>query len=279
MSIDYDPSPRSGGNYATDRTELLNALYDAVADSFETAWSATRTAGRTRTPEEIEQRRQAGLQRELAFTDQVFDAVSQAADQHPDLPVTLLLDVDETFVKKEVTIDGTMVDTVRPAFAPLVETLRQVCDGRLSVGLLTARAQSHLDEELDAPTYLREVRELVDPAYVISARDSSLAQDLAHSTGHFSNLPRERIMEICGPLLNPELDLQDESTIRNITTSRVGWIDAKLPIIRELVDSTPERAFVYVDDAQATAVIDPNYAPTLTPVHLSPSDSGFCRSW
>jgi hypothetical protein len=56
--------------------------------------------------------------------------------------------------------------------------------------------------------------------------------------------------------------------IQKVTASRLTWTGSKLPILKHLVDTHPEHAFVYVDDAASASVINPNYSPNLATVQV-----------
>ena len=57
-------------------------------------------------------------------------------------------------------------------FLPVLAAgLQRALGNRLRFGLLTSCGQSHLDQELQEPTYLASVIEMVNPDFVFSSRE------------------------------------------------------------------------------------------------------------
>jgi hypothetical protein len=249
------------------QAELLQTMHAAIDAAFDEMWSA-RHQSSFETPEEVAEDREAAMAREHAFADKVFGATAEVAVR-TGKPVTILFDVDETFVKKTYTNDGSSLDLVRPAFIPLIQTLDEVLADKLSIGLLTTRGQSHLDAELQNPTFLAGVKDKIDPNYVLSARSGSPATE---SFPDYMYDSHEDARDNLGDFLNSTLifddDLATMRAIQKVTASRLTWTGSKLPILKHLVDTHPEHAFVYVDDAASASVINPNYSPNLATVQV-----------
>jgi type II secretory pathway component PulC len=258
---------------ATDQSDLLADIHAAITIAFDELWQNTRHS-KFATPTELEAIYTKALTLEHNFADKVFAAATDLADSGTD-SVVLLFDVDETIVKKEFSsTEPSGVDVVRPAFPVVIAGLQQVLNDRLEVGLLTSRGQTHLNQELQAPTYLDSMIETVNPNFVISSREGGQMDQF----DHYIDASHAETINQLGDFLNPDLIKEDEldtaKSITAATASRTSWMGKKLPILKELVEQYPDKGFVYIDDAASASVINPDFATNLRSVQVY-DDAGF----
>lgn len=151
----------------------LQPYATALEQAFEIFWDGLpeQTAARLSDLD-----KQTALEHEAAFVDKVYSAVSQLAETHEG-PITALFDVNETIARNTFGRDGSMTTFVRPGFGVLVRALNQTFGERIDFGLLTSRAQSHLEEELTSPSYTQAIVGKINPDFVISSRDGNLLME------------------------------------------------------------------------------------------------------
>lgn len=277
--MDTEPIVRSGLEY-TDPD-----LYAALVEDCEAFW-ATRPPHYTRYEQEGD--KEAFIAREVAFVERVYDATVELAETHEG-PITLLLDVDETFARNEYGgKDGSEITTyVRPGLATLFKKLDNKLGDRYDVGLLTSRGHSHLEDELetDAHGYMGHVRERLNLNFVISSRDGSPiyeAETLQEAPDGLSYGYYELALEAIKSIVRPEVaeaalaeqnrfkKTDDETDYEDIISSLVPrghWYDPKLAILAYLAEQHPDRAFVFVDDLPFPVAVD-NTHPQVRGVSL-----------
>lgn len=204
------------------------------------------------------------IEREVAFVDKIVHAVDSLSVVHEG-PLTLLLDVDETFILTRYHGDSGTTSHIRPALQTLLEVLDDRYTGRYDVGLLTSRAQSHLDDEMAKSGHgiYGHIGERLNPKFVVSSRPSSpiFAQEELRRTplsmvyGH--ELDNIRAMD---RIVRPEVKAMGESIDQSVLDAIVTqgyWYDMKLPVLQYLADTNPDRGFVFVDDMPFPAMVDP----------------------
>ena len=213
----------------------------------------------------------AALERERQFFISVYGGVMSAATQHDGM-VTALFDVDNTIIEvdgfaasatKDVLEGKPNIENLsipRPAFALVVKALKQDLGDRFEVGLLTTHSQEALNKELDKPSYLKEVRDIVNPTFVISSKDLGIDDpaferlDKAHNDNDLSVM-RKSVEAIADPYLLSDTGAAEVPLGK--------WYDLKLPIIDAYSTAHPERTFVLIDDLPSAAAIDPSNSRVL----------------
>lgn len=221
------------------------------------------------------------VEREVAFIDMVHGAVHDLAVTHPG-PITVLLDCDETFVRNDY---GTVPETmhVRPGTDILVEALEtdEAVADRFDIGLLTSRAQEHLDEEVVSHEfgYMKHLGDRLNPEFLVSSRPNSPIYEperLGYVPEYGSGIDAERAVAAVRSIIRPEIA---ESALSHdhegilAVVNRGHWYDPKLAIVAHLAETHPDRGFVFVDDLPFPASIDPAH-PQVRGVALG-SDAGF----
>lgn len=246
--------------------QSLYALDPGIAAQIDVASAAflgePREPKKWETVEDIEEDRAEFIDREKAFADKVLGGVAMTAARHNGA-VVVLFDVDETIGKLRFDRNGENPTTVaRPAFAPVVENLAQTYGGRVEAALHTSRAQSHIDEEQQNPTYTTAMQPLLNPEFGISSRDGRLVQDPGLQTVlQYGTYDDKR--NIVRDIIDPQRVPPEEEPYWN-------WIDAKLVDGQQLVNEYPDRAFVLVDDHQFTTAIRADH-PRIHGVHIDDS--------
>lgn len=242
----------------------------SIEESFEAFWRGLPEHITGRRSEEDKQHMFA---REVLFIDKVYSAATRLAAER-DGPITVLFDVDETLVRNEYGEENAVTTHVRPGFGVLVRALDEALGDRIDIGLLTSRAQSHLDEELASPTYTQATVGKLNPEFVVSSRDGNLLKTHEALTGvprHMMSTSEKRALDairnIADPVLAAVIEANDIGGILQ-RVDRAHWYDAKLAILQVLAGDYPERGFVFVDDLPFPAVIDPSH-PQVRGVALS----------
>lgn len=278
--MDSEPVTRPGLEYTDPE------LYAALVADCEQFW-VDRPPHYARY--ESEGDKEAFVARELAFVERVYNTTTELAETH-DGPVTLLLDVDETFAKNEYGgKDGSEVTTyVRPALATLFKLLDNKLGDRYDVGLLTSRAHSHLAEELETNEhgYMQHLSDRLNRDFVISSRRGSPIfenEELEETPDGMTHGEHEIAIAALGSILRPEVadavraehahyetmddkDGFDPNALSSLVP-REHWYDSKLAILAYLAEKHPDRAFVFVDDLPFPAAID-NTHPQVRGVSL-----------
>lgn len=253
-TIDNNPALRAEGAHQPNDASLEKA--------FEAFWNELPEY---LTGRQSDEEKRKALEREVVFVDKVYSAVTQLAETR-DGPITILFDVDETLVKDEYGEDDQVTTYVRPGFGVLMQAIDSTLGDRVDIGLLTSRAQSHLDEEIASPSYTQAVSGKINPDFVISSRDGHLLtghealQDAPRSmTAGEELLSLNAIRRIIDPRLASDVEADDWSAIAK-RVNRGYWYDTKLAILQHLAQEHPERGFVFVDDLPFPAAIDPEHS-------------------
>lgn len=191
------------------------------------------------------------VERELAFTRNVLGGLAAMAARREG-SLVLLFDVDDSIAKNRFDRDGNPKDTViRPSFPLLMQTISQQYPDRVEVGLLTSRAQSHVDAEMASPTYLDSAQSLLNPEFGISSRDgTAVSSEEATMLTQWSTF-EDRYAAV-ESLLDPAKVSAEQEPYWD-------WFDAKLLALDALAKQYPDRGFMVVDDYQFTTAIDPNH--------------------
>ncbi len=233
--------------------------------------------------DDLEEERKKALERELGFARKVTSAATEMANRHSG-PVVLLFDVDETIARNEYTSGSDdFITYVRPAFAPTLAVLRTELGDRLEVGLLTSRGESHLDEQLENPTYLTDAMDIVNPEFVLSSQtdsrvfkqtiqdtDGDTYEDWDHDLKRLDHREREALA-YCEDILKPEI--VQEVTDEGYSDTNPDWWNIKLAILQKVAANHPERAFVFVEDLWCADSVRDDH-PQVMGVHVD-EDAGF----
>lgn len=204
--------------------------------------------------EEIDAKRVKMLEREKTFVSKVTEVTLELSKEHEGT-ITLLFDVDETIAKNLLFSDPPMT-VVRPAFEAVIKNLDKLLPGRIEVGLLTSRGQSHLDEERTTPSYLTGVQKYVNPIFLVSSRDGNIVtknEDM--QVLDYGNSDDKKRLPFVETIIKPEIKqaIQEHGEY----TKEWHWFDKKLAVLAILVQQHPERAFVFVDDmAFAESIVE-----------------------
>lgn len=212
---------------------------------------------------------QTFVDREAQFVDMVHSAVSGLAASREG-PLTLLLDIDETFLANEyepTRKKRAIAMHVRPGMDTLIRLLDASLGDRYDIGLLTFRPQSELDSEraTHAYGYMQRLGNRLNQEFVISSHPDSLV----YTQGTLPSVPRklkwgegELAVKAVRSILRPELvEPATAGDTTALTQLVMGgrWYDGKLAVLAHLAAAHPERGFVFVDDKPYAASIDPNH--------------------
>lgn len=259
MSIE-GPEPQAVRSFEQTHPEL----YAVLAEDCARFWSELSDEDRARSD------RDAFIASEIGFIERAYGAITSLAATHEGR-ITLLLDVDETFVRnKRLTYGGEVTAMyVRPGLNTLLTMLDAdaTVGDRYDIGLLTGRSYSQLAEEYANPQYgyMQRLGERLNPDFIISSEPNSPIYEQESLQG----IPQavitgeedwcvDAIRSIMRPeMIEPALAGDREALERLVY--RGVWYNSKLPILAYLVETYPDRGFVYVDN-------DP-YADTIDPTH------------
>lgn len=238
-------------------------LYDQLVQHSRTFWNDLPDHYRKYADEDAQE---ALLGREVVFVDQVHAAMTNLASTREG-KITLLLDCDETFVKNEYDSEDNVTTYIRPGLETLLKLLDSTMPDRYDVGLLTSRAQSHLDNELEAPThgYMRQLESQLNRDFVISSRMGSpifSQEGLALAPQRLEWDENELAINAIRSIIRPEMIepiLTDDYDRLSTFTSGSHWYDSKLAIVDHLANTYPDRGFVFVDDLPFADSINPSH--------------------
>lgn len=211
--------------------------------------------------------------REFGFVRQVMGGIAVLAERHNGT-ATVLFDVDETLAKNRYGENNEITTIPRPSLPYVFDAISQTYGSQVEVGLLTSRAQSHVDQERDTPTYTKNAASLINPDFMISSRDGAIVKPndeealykmrylMRHSTH------AEQFDAIA--------DLIDTSRITREAEVHYNWFDPKLLVLRALAAQHPDRSFMHVDDLPFINSVRADH-PQISGVHLD--ETAYFTDW
>lgn len=237
-------------------TETLG-YRDQIATGFDAIYADMTPRER----EMYEEYKDDSIEADLRFIDVVSATVGKLAAKNTD-PITVLYDVDETLVNNIYGSDDSVKTVVRPALPILSSLLDEQHGGRLSYGLLTSRAQRHLDNELKTPTYTASFADKIDSQFVMSSRDGQFVAENPFLRGGMVIGREQEYIDALQPIIDPRvIEAVTNHNTQELCTlvGRGHWFDAKLGVLAATHLDNPDRNFVFVDDLPFPAAIDPNH--------------------
>lgn len=223
------------------------------------------------TEEDQAEDRHEFVKRELAFTAKVLGGITLLAQRHSG-KVAALFDVDETLAKNRYLGGNDYFTITRPSLPHLFGAINEQLGDQVEAGLLTSRAQIHVDQEAQEPTYTKSAVHLINPDFMISSRDGSIIKPDDKEARYAIEMATlgyggyEMQYDAVSSLLNPQEFSRTQEVYSN-------WFDPKLIVLKHLVESHPDYAFAHTDDLPFVTSIDPDN-PRLKGIHLD-SESYF----
>lgn len=202
--------------------------------------------------------------REIAFATAVVRAASELTTCSRGL-LTILFDLDETLIRTRFTSNETQTTHTRPSIGCVLKLIEAMTDDNYEVGILSSRGHSHLESELEAPSYTTVLGNRLNRQFVISSRPGSpilKTEALRDAPTMLDDRTEPQalaaIQHVVDPLLAIAIKDEDYKTIGTMV-SGMRWYDTKLAIVDHLAQTHPERSFVCVDDLPFPAAIDPRH--------------------